>query len=277
MSPVYSDGTLRAEIAAILQAFSIDPNSPLTKLSETAMGRWVTKGSERWEEPSITLDDHALRILFWRCVGILPLYDEMRPICDEFDHILVLGGSMRPQDRKNALVARLWEHGVRYANIVHLGGDRKLNATTESWAALRTQSPGGLPVRNGLGGPTGKYETEADMMYHLWQRSDLPAGLPQTPTVIRASATTGHRANTMDTYRLWLRGNPTPGRVLIMSISPHAPFQYWDAVTALEPLGLHVHIAAPSASLGPQDPSYYLGGLARWLRSYCRAHEAGIV
>lgn len=276
LSPLNADGNLRQELALLLELFGIPTEGmSLVDLRDLTMARWVSKGRERWELPEVTLADRVLRAEFWQLVNELPMYGEIRPTDGRYryDHVLVLGGSLYPQDRKNELVVRLWQQGIEFGAIAHLGGDRKLNEERESILTLGTQQSGGLPIMAGWNESwVERYLTEADMLKALWERSELPDEMYAIPTsYIGSEARDGFRANTGDTYKDWLAMCPTGSRVLVVSISPHGPFQYWDAVNILEPAGFEVHLAAPGAQLGPQRLDYFLGAIPRWLRSYLRA------
>jgi hypothetical protein len=273
LSPIDTNGRLVDDLARLLQLFGINPSLPLESLQKLTAARWITKDHERWEEPETTLRTRSERAAFWRAVGNLPLYHEIWPTPTSFDHVLVLGGTLLPQDRKNELVVRLWEQGVDFGNIVHMGGDRQLNDKLDGTHLYGIQHPGGLPVTQSWSGIIGEHpQTEADMLYQLWHRSQIPSEMRMIPThFVGASLTTGFRANTGDTYVQWLETNPTPGKALIVSISPHGPYQYWGAVHALRASGFEIHLAAPSAALGPQRMSYFTGAIPRWLGSYLRA------
>lgn len=269
-SPLGTHRRLRRDIVTLLRLFGIDALSPLSTLQDQAIARWVSPGRERWSEPGVVLRSRSASAAFWRAIGNLPLYHEIWPLVSSYRHVLLLGGTLKPQDRKNELAVRLWQQGIEFDNIVHLAGDRAVDPVRDAVSLYGAQQPGGLPVRQDWKGITlGLPETESDMMYELWQRSEIPTGMLGIPMqFIQAAATSGHRSHTRDTYHQWLSSNPRRGRVLLISISPHGPYQYWEAVRVLQPAGFQVHLAAAGAALGPQEPQYFLGGLARWLRSY---------
>ncbi len=277
LAPINNQGLLVEPLGRISSLFDIDPLQPLTAVRDAMMARWVSPGKERWEEPEVVLDSRVRLAKFWECVYALPLYNEIWPGGNKFSQVLILGGRLRPTDRKNAFVARLWEQGCAFDCLALLGGDRPLNIEAEGLHVLSVEQPGGLPlnpswVQRNI--DMGRYATESDMLKELWLRSELPPGLRSIPIhYIRAQASNaGRRAHTSDTYRAWLEQvAPEPGSILVISTSPHAPFQYWDAVRTLVPHGFEVLIAAPSAALGPQDVKYFTGAVARWLRSFCCA------
>ena len=275
LSPLGADGSVRQELALLLELFDIPAlHMSLTDLRDLTKARWMDKGRGRWEMPEVTLNNRQFRALFWQLVAELPMYNEIRPTRSRYDHVLVLGGTLRPQYRKNELLVRLWQQGIEFGAIAHLGGDRKLNES-ESLQTLGTTLPGGLPTMAGWNESwVGQYLTEADMLKALWERSELPDEMHGIPTAyIGSDARDGFRASTNDTYQDWLATHPTGSHVLAISISPHGPFQYWDAVNALEPAGFEVDLAAAGAQLGPQRLDYFLGAIPRWFRSYLRATE----
>lgn len=276
MSPFVSAGVLRPYLVELLELFGIEAD--LTKvefvdLVEELMERWVTKGSERWLEPAVDLDTPEKLERFWELVKRLPLYARLLPRLSNYQYVLVTGGTLKPQDRKNAFVVTLARvFGIEFDRIVCLGGDRPADAKLDDPALLTQTLPGGLSPRPDYLGAI-PYATEAEMVKALWTRSDLGDPVATIPVdFLVAERTTGHRAHTGDTLVQWHeRYQPEPGRVLVISISPHGPFQYWDAMYRLADYGFQIDIAAPSAELGPQTLSYFTGAIARWLRSYGRA------
>ena len=276
LAPVNGSGYLLSPLVTICKLFGIDPDQPLADVRQDMSARWIDPGKERWEMPEVTLDDRCRRAIFWDCIFELPLYHRIRPTCDRAGNVLVTGSTLRPSDRKNAEVVDLWEKGLGIGRIVHLGADRVLKFDVEGFEVLAATQPGGLPVRGGwYYQPSMPYHTEDDMLRVLWQRSVIPSDMMRIPVdFVTSTRSTGYRAHSGDAYGSWFEScRPDPGVVVLMSINPHGPFQYWDAVCALEPKGFEVHLAAPSAQLGPQKLDYFLGALPRWLRAYLRAQE----
>jgi hypothetical protein len=264
-------GGLSEPIMAFLDLFGV-PYADLSieGLVHDVLARWVTKGTERWQEPAVVLDDPDTRLRFWSLVsGPLPLYGLQLPTQIPNDYILVPGKTYRAADRTNAFLKKILGYGVT-GSIAHLGGDREAGPKLDDRGLMLQTLPGGLPP---LPGWTEEmvaalpWATEGDVLEGLWARSlDVPA------ITVRATRTVGHRANTSDTYRAWRSlVNPRPGsHILVVSMAPHTPFQYWDAVNALGQ-DFEIDICGPSAELGPQTPNYFTGVVGRWIRSEARA------
>lgn len=159
-----------------------------------------------------------------------------RPLHDEYDHVLVLGGGIRVALGRTAYAAQLLTEGVRAGTLTALGSLRPRNDLERIEAA-----------RLGIG----PIETEADMMAIGLQRA-LDLGEPSVTSAgdgwwhkawpggvhVLAAASTrpGQRANTADTLLGWASrvAEPTPAeRVLLVTNDPYVRLQHCDAVGLL--------------------------------------------
>ena len=273
LSPFDQSGRMCDPVVDLLNLFEIRFTGDLPKLVQLLVSRFITRNTERWHEPEVSLGTNIKRDRFWNAIKACPgLYHSANPTDTKFDYALVVGGSLEQLDRKNAGLVYQAERGVQIGRRVHLAGERNIDLKMDNPALLYKQNPAGLPVRPDwhLSEP---YSDEASMTRVLLDRSVIPAAVASIPAdFVVAKKTTGMRAHTGDTYAQWVsQFQPEPGRVLVISISPHVPFQYWDAIYHLGPHGFDVDIAGPSAKFGPQQISFFTGALARWFRSFARA------
>lgn len=271
LSPVDADGRLTLPLAQFCRLFGHDPDKSLVEVANELMAHFVTPDVERWNEPEVVLDEEQLRE-FWEIIRTLDMYEALLPNLSEYDNALVLGGTLKPQDRKNAFLVELMDF-VKIGHIFHIGGDRELDPARDSIALLGETLPGGLVPQTAWQRDL-PWETETDMVRYLWLRSQLPESVRAVPCdFVGAAATTGHRGNSVDGYSRWLdEFSFTSGRVLIVTIAPHAQFQAWDAVHRFvgDDYDFEIDVVAAPATYGSQDLKYFTGAIARWLRSYLR-------
>lgn len=201
------------KITACTESLQRSFESPLDALNclvATTQAHWLRKaGTERWDQedtPTII----SKRELFLELFNQLGLLAEKKPVLKNYDYVLLLGGLQVRVENRLDYLASLWEQGIRFKQLVLLGGKRLL---IDEESITRTLKEGA---------------TELDMMESLVKARQLnwPIGLSEVEVVsVNAPQVAGKRPTTKDTINTWRSKKPQPGNTLAISNQPHLRYQ----------------------------------------------------
>lgn len=153
----------------------------------------------------------------------LHLLDASLPESNHYDYACFLGAFLESSKARLKLLVECWKKGVRFDQLIFLGGDRPLrlnpgeNETLDVFFASKDICPSFGSLNEII------YETEYDMLKLLWEQYNIPmdmrSHLKEKVIFIHATAKeSGKRASTADSYRQWLNDyKPKPGTVLAIS------------------------------------------------------------
>ena len=204
-------------------------------------------------------------------LGKLGMLDEIPPINDLYDHVLIPGALVTRVRTRLKYLIDLWQKGLRFKEINFLRGERPLaESGRETPEALLDNNNQELPFREGWQPPQELPTTELEMMKLVWDQADLPQGLRHSqvkwinaPMKPNPSGGRPLRPTTEDTIKKWLETNPSSGTCLDISNNPHIGYQHSVLKTHL-PDELKLETVGSSASL-ELPLAFYLGEMSRWL------------
>jgi hypothetical protein len=223
------------------------PLEALRYLVETTQKNWLRKeGSERWEQK-----DSEARIVdrerFLTLFDQLGMLAEKKPSGKNYDYVLLLGGLQSRVEKRLDYLTSLLQEGVRFNQLVLLGGQRSLMQDKES-------------IANAIEGAT-----ELDMMEMLVKKRlrNWPIDRSEIGIVpINAPLYAGKRPTTADAVRAWLDTKPRPANLLAISDQPHIGYQ--NAVLKAALLPLHFTLETVGCAASPEVKlSVVLDALAR--------------
>lgn len=200
--------------------------------AKVAFSRWGRQpGQERWELPFITLNKTQLKKVD-RSLTALGFIKAISPKENQYDYAVVLGGTVPSMISRFNYLIEQWKAGIRFKHLVFLTGQRPLSKTADrfetnllAWSSIAKQAQWTdktLPMD----------EPEAAQLIYVF--AELPPALRKvpvfyshTPRTWQITAHQWQRANTAMTIHSWLKGQrPTPGKTLVVSSQPNAPYQH---------------------------------------------------
>lgn len=251
------------QLDSLLDTLNIPHKSDFNSMID-ATQRWRrVPGQERWQLPDIDINDEtkAKVTSLLKSIGII---DELKPSQKEFDYVLLLGATVPRMQQRLEHLARLWQSGIRYNQLVFLTGQRPLTPTIDNIDELIARTSGHLATDDSR--PT----TESEAAVMLFQSTPLMPEMRAKPVYFVDSPrywnqTRWQRPNTRDTLKTWLHQNPKAGSVLVMSEQPSALYQQ-EVVRQELPETFSVEMAAQTA---PKDTrlAILLDALALWLHN----------
>ena len=247
----------------LLDTFNIPHKSDFSSMID-ATQRWRrTPGQERWQLPDININDQtkAKVTALLKSIGVI---DELKPSQQEFDYVLLLGATIPRMQKRLEHLARLWQSGVRYKQLVFLTGQRPLTPEIDKVDELIARTSGHLATKDS------RPATESEAAVMLFQSTPLMPEMRARPVIFidsprHWSQTYWQRPNTRDTLKTWLRQNPETGSVLVMSEQPSAHYQQ-EVVRQELPETFNVQIAAQAAAEETRL-AILLDALALWLHN----------
>lgn len=251
------------QLDSLLTTLRVSHTSDLSSMID-ATQRWRrVPGQERWQLPDIEIDSTSAEkaISQLRAIGLI---DELKPPRKEFDYVLLLGATVPRMQKRLEHLARLWQSGVRYKQLIFLTGQRPLTPEIDKIDQLISSTSGHLAARDS------KPATESEAAIMLFQSTPLMPEMRSLPVVFVDSPrfwnqTYWQRPNTRDTLKTWLRRNPESGPVLVISEQPSAHYQQ-EVVRQELPETFEVDIAAPAAA-SETRLAILLDALALWLHN----------
>jgi hypothetical protein len=191
-------------------------------------------------------------------VNLLPFFDRLSmvrnvyPLRLYYDYALVLGSLLETAKKRLSYLVSLWEKGLRFGQLVILGGARAL--TDFEKEEFKSLLPGAsIP------------ETEVEMLKIMYTYVSMPQSMRQIPFILidAAAQPNAARATTGDTVKAWLATSPLPGTVLAISSQPFVAYQDKVVKTVLPPEFV-VETVGPESS-DDIVSAVYLDNLARWI------------
>lgn len=236
MTPLFDiDGEPTDPLIRLLDLCEVQHDCTLASIRDATQAAWYQAGKLRSE---ILEGKHgSQRDLIIPLLRELGIIDALRaPIGSRWGYALVLGAMLTAVRKRIAHLARLWELGTRFRQVVLLGSQRALNQDKEGLQELiRSENPDlpfDLPEQMLTMMPTNEGEM-MDFVYRLaasrlpW--GDLPVKLVVAPKV------EGRNINTADTIKHWLVGDAQPGSCLVVSSQPFCQYQGLVVQSCLPP------------------------------------------
>lgn len=244
-----AEGAPCVELQEILAITGVEHRNDLESIVQATQKSFLRPaGKERWE---ISDDQYAaVESQLMPLFNKLELIDTLYPTHQHYDYVLWMGSLLASAEKRLLFLKELWQQGLRFDNLVILTGERSL--IPEERDAIRA-----ICQRT--------YSSEPEMMDWVYENTVLPQEMRQIPvTRISSVAAPGaHRATTPDTVRDWLKTNPVPGTVLIISSQPYTRYQ--EAVVRQYLPASFVLDSAGKKSLSKTPITTYLDNLARWI------------
>jgi hypothetical protein len=262
-------GTPKGCLLSLLAATNVVHDGTLNDIVAKTQTVWLRKpGQERWDlTGEKTINTKNLQSLFRDC-GMI---DEVNPALKEYDYVLVMGALASRMRLRLAHVLDLYDQGIRFKQIIFLGGMRPRQTQLENEETIL-----GLGLKNDpLSKKTDWHfngnlpETESEIMRVLYDQVDLPTDFTANVQAVFVDApmklnSEGQlvRPTTADTFAEWLKLNPTPGKCLVISNNPYIGYQDSVARTLL-PSSFKIETVGTKDS--GEKLSVHLDNLARWL------------
>lgn len=219
----------------------------------------------------------------------LGMVDALRPSRQDYDYVLVLGGLARACLTRPRFVAELVGRGIKFGEIVALGGTRPLGDAEKAFARSHGLDVAsefdalieGVMLAFGIserpdiitGSSRGNVEFSGSASARFGTRSISVIAAPSTEPGSR-------RANTADTFTWWAdKAAPLDGKhVLIVTAAIYVPYQ---SASAIENLGITfnastetVGISADAARLGGRTQAFSSEDYLQEIRSAIRGYRS---
>jgi hypothetical protein len=243
-SPLQERTLNSAALRDLATNLGIDPNEDL--VSETQK-RWLRKpGQERWEVAELPPEERAFVLNWAKEQG---LYDAWLPACTTYDKAIILGATTSRMQLRLDYLREMWNEGVRFDEIVWLTGDRPLDKRVDSLI--------------------GRCQTEAEAARILWEEASLPEEMRNLSVVFIAAPMKNNgtsRPNRQDTLTAWLKTEPEPCRILLVSSQPHCGAEF-AAINATLPQPFLFDLVGPGTNPEnhPTEAAVTLDSIARWI------------
>jgi len=198
----------------------------------------------------------------------IKLFEKIVPGKKIYSYCLILGSTASNVRKRLSYVLNLWQQGVRFEQLIFLGGDRPLDPEKETIGVLLDRTNLDLPIRSSWEQPLNLPTTETGAMQLVFSQAELPEGFENvavtfinSPMKQRPDGTLT-RPTTGDTIDLWLSTNPLPGSCLFISHQPYVGYQD-SVVRTLMPKDFPVETVGNEGT--ETNISVLLDNIARWL------------
>ncbi len=223
---------------------------------------------ERWELEEVMPEFRIEAIPVLDRLGMLR---EIPPSNNQYDGALMFGALVTRVRTRLAYLKELWKKGVRFNELIFLGGERPLaESGRETPDILYNRLNRDLPIRRDWKPQSEVPTTELGMMELVWDQADLPEDLRNVkikwinaPMKPNPKGGRPLRPTTEDTLIIWLENSHPKDNYLAISNNPHIGYQHSVLETYL-PKSINVETVGHRASLG-LPMAFYLGEFARWL------------
>lgn len=235
-----------ADLNVLLEVMDVPHEGTPESIVEATQKRWTRPaGKELWEvKDTVTATQKAAVIDYCTKKGFLK---EIKPAHLQYDYAILLGATVYPMEKCMAYLAKLAESGVQFKNVILLSGARPLDAAIE-------------PLLEGC-------KTEGDAMEYLWKAHPLSKKVAwkhyQHPMITLADGKT-RRPSRIDTFDLWMKDSPEPGRCFFVYIQPYLNYQTAVAENHL-PKTFLCETVGPAAEVSNQNTAKLLDTIARCL------------
>jgi len=252
----------------LLDLFGIEHDGTLESVVAETQKVWLRPaGKERWEVALLHEGNREQILPLLKKIGSV---DAIFPSQKNYQYGVVLGALVSRVRSRFAFLLDLWKKGIRFDEVVFLGGERPLHATLESADLLLDPNNKELPFSEGWRLKEKLPETETEMMKMVFDQAELPEGFAENVNVTFVDAQMQQRADgtlrrptTNDTVEKWLEQNPEPGSCLFVSNQPYTGRQdsvartYLPKRFSIETVGSQAYQDLPIVT--------FLDSLARWL------------
>lgn len=184
---------------------------------------WVRTKQIRWETEQFHNQNRDQLMPLLTTLGVV---DEVKPTQKEYDYALVVSCTVQILRKRLAYLADLYRQGVRFKQLVFLGGDRELYPM-ETHEELLGRNQAVLPNRSGWRQSQEFPTNEIDMIPWVYEQSELSHTLRAIPmTYIAAPKVPGSvRVHTDDIVKAWVNSDPVPGNCLLVTSQPFIIYQ----------------------------------------------------
>lgn len=233
-------------LLALLEVCDVQHDFTFPSILQATQKAWLRPiGKERWEMEEKDFGpekNQAIRDLAKK-MGFI---EEIIPVEKQFRYCLLHGCVLPQFQLEVAYAAELWAQGVRYDEVVLLGGDRPLNPIADQFPGLQ------------------KYATSLEGLRLVFETTHSP--LQNLPLLVVNAPTPPActRPTTSDTILAFLAKNPSPGPCIFISRQPFVLYQ--DSVArALMPKSFAITTAGPGISESSLSIAVLLDSIARYL------------
>ena len=239
------------ELLQLLSLLEVKHDGSLDSIVKTTQNEWLRpKGKERWEVQGLHEDKRAEIEPLLLKMGFIETVHASQM---QYDYGVILGSYAPNVRTRLQFLMDEWNRGVRFRQLVFLGGERFVDETQDQLKSFLPNKP----------------KTETDVMKLIFAEAKLPKEMQKLEVVfVDAPAKKKpdggmERPNTGDTIHTWLANAPKPGHVLAVSTQPFV--QYQDAVLkTLLPRSFQVETVGAKAQ--KRVPvAVWLDNLARYL------------
>jgi len=259
-------GTLKPEVFDLLRMFNVNHDGTLEGIVNQTQKQWLRqKGKERWEIEDVFADKRE---------SAMPLFEklqvthEIKPTKNFYRYALLLGATVSRVRNRLAYLINLWSKGIRFEELVFLGGQRPLAPKLESKDVLFDRTNKDLAIRTDWS-PGTVPQTETEMMKMVFDQAELPKKMRDVRVLFvdvpmkKLKDGTLKRPTTPDTIKAWLQMGPEPGDCLAFSNQPYIGYQHATLKTLLPK---NFFIETVGASYNPKVIKIVvlLDAVARW-------------
>jgi hypothetical protein len=251
----------------LLKEFKVDHNGDLSSIVDATQKKWLrASGQERWQIDEIEV---AQKNKVVELLKQLKCMDEIKPLNKNYDYCLLMGGLAARFQLRFAYLLDLWKQGIRFKNLIILGGQRPRDLQIENEEVFLKNLPYQVNKNWKF---DGKFpETESEINKFIYNQMDFPKEFNEFVNVqfidakmkINSDGSLS-RPNTGDTMHEWVKTNPKPGKCLVIStFNPYIGYQ--DSVVKTYISELFEIETVGQESLLNEKISVYLDTIARWL------------
>ncbi|MTI12248.1 hypothetical protein [Sansalvadorimonas verongulae] len=271
---MFQEETFASEIPQPFQKLAsllaMPPSENWDEFRHSFISHWGRKpGQERWQMKEVGLSpsrkEQVLQVL-----NELGMTSSWAPKETQYDYAILPGATVPSMKARLDWLAKQWQNGTRFKQIVVLTGQRPLTPEIDHISEVMA---GLLPENSSLpttftGSNAPMHETEAARL--LLYYYPYPQGMERVPVKFVDSPRCwqgGHwsRCHTATTVKDWLEYSPKPGAMLVISSQPSAHYQ--DSVFRREmPKGFAVETSTASLTQG-YPMAVLLDAVATWLRT----------
>ena len=266
------EGQPRATLLEILNKLGMTLNPDKNTLVEIA--DWSQKNllrqGERWEPQSKKFE--SLRDEFMPLFIELGLVNEITPSFMKYDTAICYGALLSRVRLRLSYLVEQWNKGIRFNELVFLGGERPLNPDLENEKELLNPIESPLTLRKDWVPPQKLPTNEAEMEELVWNQSEIPQEMRNhvkvtfvnTPMQPIPKTPAYRRPTTDDTILHWLKEEkPKAGTYLFVS---NGPYTLRQDLSARNMMPKNFGIDTIGDKTNPSLPvALYLDELARWI------------
>ncbi len=223
---------------------------------------------ERWELEEL-MPEFRMEVI--PVLDQLGMLREIPPSTTHYDGALMFGDLVTRVRTRLAYLKDLWKKGVRFDELIFLGGERPLaESGKETPDILYNRLNRDLPFRRDWQANFEIPTTELGMMQLVWDQADLPQDLRNVrvrwinaPMKPNPKGGKPLRPTTKVAFEIWFENYLLKDNYLAVSNNPHIGYQH-SVLKTYMPEAINVETVGHRASLG-LPMAFYLGEFARWL------------